>query len=304
MVLRQMDFLRQRIVDQNHGNLLAQNGKRKTRAKQEFTALQGRNMTEREFFVALQQKVRETGEIGDVFPCMVEWNVPRFLLSHLWPDVLSQFQAQEITGLPLFCYAASETGWNQRIQNMKSRAEENGDGSFTLHLNKAWVMQAEMILLLLRLADDFCLALIPFSDAQKRFTLIERDEPHTVFHTSDGNTVLHYRLSGTAAIDSDRVHPIKERNYSLYGVQIPAREITGLALLAAALADRHDYRGIREHRSRFQDGESLLLSARENRRLSKNDIVLAMQLIEIFAGSPIKKHALWKALLKRQPVIQ
>jgi hypothetical protein len=251
-------------------------------------------MTESEFFTALQQKVRETGEIGDVFPCMVEWNVPRFLLSHLWPDVLSQSPTQKITGLPLFCYAASETGWNQRIQNIKSRAEKNGDGSFTLHLNKAYVMQAETILLLLRLADDFCLAMIPFSDAQKRFTLMERDEPHTVFNASNGNAVLHYRLSGTATVDSGRVHSIKERAYSLYGVQIPAREIIGLALLAVALADHHSFHAIEDRRHWFREGETQLFAARDNRRLQKHDISLAIELIEAFAKSPIQKHAIWE----------
>jgi len=251
-------------------------------------------MTEREFFIAAQQTLRETGEIGDVFPCMVEWNVPRFILSHLWPDVLSQYPPQQITGFPHLCFAASETGWNQRIQNLKSYAGRLGDGTFALHLDKAYVMQAETVLLLLRLDGEFCLATIPLPDVQDTLRLTERDEAHTIFRTSTGNTILHYRLSGETVIEAGRVHPIKERAYSLYGVQIPAREITGLALLAIALADHHGYRGIEDDRNRFHDGETLLLAARENRRLQKNDISLAIELIEAFSKSPIQKHAIWE----------
>jgi hypothetical protein len=250
-------------------------------------------MTEREFFVAAQQQLRETGEVGDVFPCMVEWNVPRFILDHLWPEALSHFPPQRITGLPALCYAASETGWNQRIQNIKSSAEKHIDGTFHLHLNKAYMLQATTVLLLLRLEDEFCLATIPLSDAQGGLTLIERDEPHTIFNSSNGNAILHYRLSGTITVDAGNVHPIKERAYSVYGVQIPGREITGLALLAVALADHHSYRGIEDRRNWFREGEALLLAARENRRLQKEDISLAIELIEAFSKSPIQKHAIW-----------
>lgn len=251
-------------------------------------------MTEREFFVAAQQQLRATGEVGDVFPCMVEWNVPRFILGHLWPEVLSQLPPQRITGLPTLCFAASETGWNQRIQNLKSYARAVGDGTFTLHLNKAYLLQATTVLLLLRLEDEFCLATIPLSDAKAGLTLIERDEPHTVFNTSNGSAILHYRLSGTIAVEAGRVHPIKERAYSLYGVQIPGREITGLALLAVALADHHSYHGIEDRRNWFREGEAILLAARENRRLQKNDMSLAIELIEAFSKSTIRKHAIWE----------
>lgn len=252
-------------------------------------------MTEREFFESARQQLRETGELGDVFPCMVEWNVPRFLLRQLWPDVLSQYPSQQITGKPHLCFAASETGWKQRIENIQSRARKTADGRYELQLDKAYVMQGETILLLLRLEDEFCLALIPFPDSSEELTLIEREEPHTIFESSQGQRILHYRLKGTVIVDSVCVHPIKRRSYSLSGIQVPGREITGLALLAITLAEVHSYAESQGLRDRFRLAEKALLTAREKKRQTKDDVKLALGIIQDFAALPVPKHSLWTA---------
>ena len=79
------------------------------------------------------------------------------------------------------------------------------------------------------------------------------------------------------------------------GIQIPFRELTGLALLAIALSEHYRYAGLEEMIDAFKEAEQALFEAREQRRMGREDLAVAAEVIDLFEHSPIPKHPLWAA---------
>ena len=261
------------------------------------------DMTESNILQSLCNQVQKTGNLADAFPWLVEHNVPRFILSQLWPELLKtlpQFQIHE-NQQPLLSFAASEPNWKGRIENIKSKlvADTPDDEASQLAFifNKSYIMQADQVLFLARFRSDFALLLLPFRSLQSpTVQLKQRDEPSTIFKTNTG-TIHHYSATGTLHFESPllpSIQPIKATAYSRVGIQVIGRELSGLALLAVAKARHHEYRSIESNKGLFEDAYASILKVRSTARLRRPDIELSKQIIDTFAQSEIATHGLWQ----------
>src|SRR6185369_15344311 len=95
---------------------------------------------ERQFFQELIDTVSESGEIADVFPDMVVFNVPLYVLNRFWhaeyKDITNHFQ------FPSFCIA--EDNWRGRVENVQAEVKKAG-GHFKLSFKKTYVMTADVL---------------------------------------------------------------------------------------------------------------------------------------------------------------
>lgn len=247
------------------------------------------------FYTKLIDILEQTGELGHVFTAMVEWNVPIYVLTNFWPE--KQPNNLTIGSVPNFAYAASEPNWKNKIENLQSNAKKLNNTDFQININKSYIMQAKSVIGLVRYQNTDELCLVQFNMPKqntKSLTIEKRTEPHTIFATQNNQAIEHFTLNGNFTIESTYVKQISKRRYMLIAGQIMLREITGLAILATALAKYHGYKNMNS--SLFQNSRSDLLKARSRPRLIKDDLLTAKQVIQHFLKSGVPMHSLWLKL--------
>lgn len=175
----------------------------------------------------LEAEMALTGNPGDVFPPMVSYNVPWFVIRQLWPEA-----ASELAEAPRWmAFAAAEEGWRGRLDNIKSEAEAIADG-FRVSFSKTYVMTADRLLLLLAGPEGPALCRV---ERDPGWDWTERTEPGLSMTSSRGRTVAHYRVRGSAVVPASAVLSVPRRKYSRIGLLIPRREVTGMAMMALGM---------------------------------------------------------------------
>lgn len=235
-------------------------------------------LSETEFYAALRAKIRETGEVGDVFPDMVAYNVPLFALRELWPAESEHLLSSGM--FPALCVA--EHGWKGRIDNVHSSLELT-EG--LLQFEKSYVMECDWMYVVARVGDDVALCRVPRSAAQ---TWTSRADDSVRFKSQSGRMVDHYFVASREKLDPDQFCVVTRRQYTSIGIQIPRREITGLAILS---------QGMMEHRglgATTADKTAALIEDRINGP-TKSGVQLAGQVFAEFQRSvpPETRHPFW-----------
>ncbi|MBW7857005.1 MAG: hypothetical protein H3C43_01580 [Leptonema sp. (in: Bacteria)] len=248
-----------------------------------------------DFYTKLIDILEQTGELGHVFTAMVEWNVPIYVLANFWPE--KQPTSLTIGGVPNFAYAASEPNWKNKIENLHSNAQKLNDTDFQIYINKSYVMKCESVISLVRYQNTDELCLIHFTmpkQSTQSLTIEKRVEPHTIFVTQNNQTIEHFKLNGSFTINSTRIKQISNRRYRLVAGQIMLREITGLAILATALAKYHNYRNM--NNSLMQNYQEQLLEIRSHPQIKRDGLLIATNVIQHFIKSGVPMHSLWLKL--------
>ena len=245
-----------------------------------------------QFYTKMIHILEQTGELGHVFATMVEWNVPIYVLANFWPEKLPT--SLSIGGVPNFAYAASEPNWKNKIENLHSNAQKLTDTDIRIDINKSYIMQCESVISLLRYQNTDQLCLIEFKmpkQNSENLQIQKRTEPHTLFTTESNQTICHFTLQGSFTINNTNLMPISKRHYTIIAFQIMVREITGLAILASALAKYHNYKNM--NKSLMQSYQAQLLEIRSQPRIKNDGLLIATKTIQHFIKSGVPMHSLW-----------
>lgn len=236
------------------------------------------SLSEEVFLQGLWRRIRETGNIGDVFPDMVAFNVPLFALRKLWPSERDHLISSG--KFPALCVA--EHGWRGRLDNVKSALGTDGK---TVTFEKSYVMECDWMYVVLRAEDDVALARVPRNHSQ---TWTSRNDESVRFESSKGRKVDHYIVSSSEHLPAAQIQRVSRKEYAGVGLTIPRREMTGLAILA---------QGMMEHRGRGAETVDRALAILEDRREgpTKRGVVLAGQVFAEFqkAVPPDTRHPFW-----------
>lgn len=239
--------------------------------------------SERAFYDDLLETMRRTGEIGDVFPRMVAYNVPAYVLGVFWPD--EKRRLIESGEFPAFCIA--ETGWKGRIENISSRLSI-ADGN-TLAFEKSYVMECDTMYVVANTDSGLALCRVPRNNSTQTWT--SRQEPSVVFKSSDGKVTRdHFIVKGLVTLASNQFLPLSKRQYTVAGITIPRREISGIALLSLALLEHHGI-SVEEMNSL----RSALLQKRTD-GLDKDSVTIATEIFRFFQkkAEGISLHPFWE----------
>jgi len=239
--------------------------------------------SERVFFETIYSTLRQTGEIGDVFPEMVAYNVPLYALRLFWPD---ERRALLQSGkFPAFCIA--EKDWRGRIENIQAMIQES-NGSKELVFQKTYVMNCDVMYVVARTNSGLAICRVPKKADQ---TWQSRGEESVRFLSSSTDRVVdHFVVSGKVTMDPESWISLTKREYTVAGINIPRREMTGIAVLSVALLEHHGV-GVD---SALPLVEKLLL-ARESGDLRKEDVLIAREIFSFFQlhSKTISIHPFW-----------
>lgn len=216
------------------------------------------------FLESLYERAVTAGRLEDVFPDLIRFNVIRFILTKLWPEKL-----KEVTSECKHAFAVAEDGWHGRIDALQSQLFDKDD-RFELRYAKSYVMSADLYILLVKYNNRFALCALVSDQVDRQ---VVRKEPHTVFEGEE--KVYHYRIEGSTDLSLSDFRVLDRKAYTAVGIQIPRREINGIALLSIALCES---RGIKNEALRA--GCRQLLDARMKPRLTKNDSVDAARILK------------------------
>lgn len=235
-------------------------------------------LSELEFYSALRARIRETGEVGDVFPDMVAYNVPLFALQELWPEERANLLASG--KFPALCVA--EHGWRGRIDNVHASLDVT---ERVLQFEKSYVMECDWMYIVARSAENVALCRVPRSAHQK---WTSRADDSVRFVSTRGRGVDHYIVASQEQLTRDQFRVVPRRSYTAVGIQIPRREITGLAILS---------QGMMEHRGLGQNTAQKTLDLIHDRTdgPTKKGLTLAGEVFAEFQRSVPEKtrHPFW-----------
>ena len=184
-------------------------------------------LAEGEFLDTLEQLMAESGNPGNVFPPMVSYNVPWFVLRELWPEAYEALKTAPVW----MAFAAAEDGWRGRLDNLRSSAAPEG-ALWRVEFQKSYVMTATRLLLLLGGAHGPALCQL---NPQSAWEWVERVEPGLRLVSGHGRVVAHHRVRGSATVRTDAIFSPGRRAYSRVGLLIPRREVTGMAMMAIGM---------------------------------------------------------------------
>lgn len=267
----------------------------------------------------LQQRLEGSGCLGDVFPLMVSRNVPQYLLRKLWPEMWARFERAP----HIIMFGAAEEGWRGRLDNLQARCTPADDAQFRVRFRKTYVMECESLLVLARPDDGSDGVVLVWierpgvttqgpdkSDGESGTrneasdpclsggdqTWTQRTEAGLSMDRSGGaGPVHHYIVEGDLIVPAERVLAIPRRSYATVATQLPRREITSMALLAAATLRRAGARP--EASPELHEKEERLLNARDGVRLSGGHMQLARDILNAFfaqaKASKMELHPLW-----------
>ncbi len=253
-------------------------------------------LDERSFHEAIVARMRATGSVGDVIPAMITYNVPGFILKELWPAAFAEWLARPV----FMAFAVAEEGWAGRIDNIHSKVRAVGDG-FELEFAKSYVISCEAMLVLARDENggELVLCRLPRSDLQ---TWASRQEPGVLLTASDGTVYDHFRVSGKEAVKGENILPLTRRQYTPFGIRIPRRELSSLALISVGALDFLGIAPGGADGALLQEKSRLVLEARAAGRLGGTEMAAAVQVLDVFfratedAGAQI--HPFWEFVRK------
>lgn len=184
-------------------------------------------LSEEEFLRVLEETTAHSGNPGDVFPPMVSYNVPWFVLRDLWPA------AHEALGADpqWMAFAAAEEGWRGRLDSIRSTVAREGE-RWRVQFAKTYVMTASELLLLVGSPQGPGLCRV---SADPNWDWTEREEEGLRLVSTRGRVVAHYRVRGAAVVSDGAVFSPGRRAYSRVGLVIPRREVTGMAMMALGM---------------------------------------------------------------------
>ena len=247
------------------------------------------HLSETDFHRLLKRRIAETGEIGDVFPLMVGHNLPHHLLRKLWPERWTRFA--ENPGW--IAFAAAETGWRGRVENIDSRIRSDAKGQ-VLHFKKSHVITSDVMLILAKCDQDLALAFVPRSESQNWRT---RGEPGVQMRSSDGALFDHHHVEGEQRLARDDFIRIDKKTYARFGIQLPRRELTSLAVIALGLLEHHGV-NFASDLNRIHERESRVLKSRERERIGRADADAAEEILNFFYAkiqeADIRPHPFWE----------
>lgn len=243
---------------------------------------------------ALQRRLEQTGLVGDVFPAMVMFNVPAFLLRNLWPERYAALLEQP----ERLMFGAAEENWKGRLENVRARFERDGE-SYKLTFRKTYVMDCDALIVLGMPAQDdqVGLAFVRRDDANPTQTWTPRDEAGLTLERTGEAAMPHYIVEAQGlTVPAADVVVLDRAEYSKFGAQLMRRELTSMALLSAALLRR-------EHvlvPEKFHENENRILDARDSGNLRGTHMARASAMLatffELAAAKPVELHPLWERI--------
>ncbi|MCE9599246.1 MAG: hypothetical protein K8S54_14885 [Spirochaetia bacterium] len=239
--------------------------------------------SEQAFYEEILATMRRTGEIGDVFPRMVAYNVPAYVLGVFWPEERTRLIASN--EFPAFCIA--EKDWRGRIENLHSTVKDEA-GNPILTFEKSYVMQCDTMYVVANAGAGLALCRIPRSPGQ---VWTSRAEASVVFNASDGSSSRdHFIVQGKESLSPGQFIALTKRQYTVAGITIPRREITGVAMLSIALLEHHGV-SVAPVRSKCDD-----ILARRTGGLDKESVILATEVFRFFQehSRGIQLHPFWE----------
>jgi hypothetical protein len=116
-------------------------------------------LSEEDFLRRLEDDMAITGDLGELFPRMVAYNVPYFVLSQYWPEERTNLLKDPL--FPAFCVAEAE--WKGRLENLKGSLDLS---SGRLTCEKTYVMQCDVMYVLVWAGEDLALCRVPRNASQ------------------------------------------------------------------------------------------------------------------------------------------
>lgn len=256
-------------------------------------------LSEGEFHELVRQRVLKTGNVGDSFPLMVAYNVPFYILATLWPDRY----AQVLDDPRYIAFAAAEPGWKGQTRNIQSAAEiqqpdqapgdspDSGAPAYRLRFEKSYVISCQQLLVLVRLAaEPETLALAWIQADPDRQQWRSRQEEGVRFELTGGPVFDHHFVSGDATIPADDLLTLHQRTYARIGLEVPRREVTTMAILAAAFAEHHEWFSADERKQLLDDPREQIIAARSAGRIRSNQVRAAGGMIDAMLGRAAERH--------------
>ncbi len=241
------------------------------------------SLSETEFLRDLYDRARQSGALDPLFPGMVFYNVPGYLMKNLWPEKLEKWKKKPA----LMGFAANESGWKGKLDALQSTLEPD---TGLVSLNKNFVMEGDSIALcaVKRMGhkdpSEIALCWIPLPSPG--ITLTAREDSESRFEY-EGETFLHYRMSGQITLPPNETLLIPAARYRRLGPVFMLREITGLGAIAL---------GILAHHGIALDAESYFRDCGNNRasgRPRKEDLIQAREFIARLCENVAARHPLW-----------
>ncbi len=246
---------------------------------------------------ALQRRLEQTGLVGDVFPAMVMFNVPVFLLRNLWPDRYAALLKQP----ERLMFGAAEENWKGRLENLRARCVRGGE-SYKLTFRKTYVMDCDALIVLgmphgedgRALDGSVALAFVRRKDGDDAQTWTPRTEDGLTLERTAESDMSHFIVEAKElSVPADDVVVLDRAVYSKYGAQLMRRELTSMALLSAAMLRREQVM-VPE---KFQENEQRLLEARDSGKLRGTHMARASAMLSTFfelaEAQPVTLHPLW-----------
>ncbi len=236
-------------------------------------------LSEEDFLRRLEDDMAITGDLGELFPRMVAYNVPYFVLSQYWPE-----ERANLFKDPLFlAFCVAEAGWKGRLENLKGSLDLS---SGRLTCEKTYVMQCDVMYILVWAGEDLALCRVPRNPSQ---IWTSRQEDTVRFVSKTGAVRDHFIVSVDQILKSEEYVTLRKRNYVRAGMTIPRREMTGLAIVALGYMrflkeDVSDLIGLRDE----------VLQARATGELGAEAVHAASQIFhQLLRILPPDAHPFW-----------
>lgn len=209
-----------------------------------------------------------------------------YAIEKYFPELIPEF----IKRNGEFVYAISEPGWKNSPLNIKSELKQLPDGSFELYANKAFILDAQSGIFVVRYGKEFALLILD-TDHYRSFR-VALEMPEATYKIGENEFITHYRAEFTSQLSIAPFREISKRDILLMSRTIVFREQVAYAILAAAEAAKHnDMNAINSRvellcqRAKEEPGQDDIAVARE---------ILSSAIVRILAQP--NAHGFWKWL--------
>lgn len=177
------------------------------------------------FLKELYQQSSLHGEIMENYVLLIRKATAWYVLQESWPEQALALKGSDIA------YAVSEIGWRGSLEKIASGLYEGLPHEMTLR--KSFVMDARVILAVVKYKNEFALLLI--SRDHPGLDWCRREEPESIFPVEPSRTVSHFTLQCEKIPFHGDFISVKKRQLQSLTMNVFRRELFGYAVLASGL---------------------------------------------------------------------